>query len=89
MSDQPARIAVINDLVWPDWNPTSESHGVSHGKANELVEALLAEALLQAADAVQSTRDPFPPGVWNGISWAAQELRRMAAELKPDAEPVA
>lgn len=45
MTEQPARVAVINDLVWPDWDPALESHGLGYAKANELVGALIVETL--------------------------------------------
>ena len=82
MTEQPARTAVYSDLVWPAWNPVSEDHGLTVDQANARLDAHAAEVLLHAADAVQATRDPFPPGVWNGITWAVSELRRMAADLK-------
>lgn len=45
MSQQPARVLVVSDLAEPDWNPTIESHGMSYVRANELVDAVIAEAL--------------------------------------------
>ncbi|MGW6741704.1 hypothetical protein ACWGDX_13415 [Streptomyces sp. NPDC055025] len=38
MTDQPARYAVYGELMWPEWNQTSESYGVD-GK--DTAEALL------------------------------------------------
>ena len=82
MTDQPARNAAYTDLVWPNWNPASEDHGLNAETANARLDAHAAEVLLHAAAAIQTTRDPFPPGVWNGITWAVSELQRMAVALK-------
>ncbi|MFD4740563.1 hypothetical protein ACFWNQ_24845 [Streptomyces virginiae] len=38
------------------------------------------EVLMEAADAVDSGKAPFPEGVKSGASWAARMLRRMADE---------
>lgn len=45
MSQQPARVTVVSELAEPDWHPTIEHHGMSYVRANELVDALIAETL--------------------------------------------
>jgi hypothetical protein len=41
---QPARTAVYSELMWPEWNPTSESYGAGEEKTNALLDAHAAEA---------------------------------------------
>ncbi|MFD8839809.1 hypothetical protein [Streptomyces griseofuscus] len=38
-----ARQAIYSELMWPEWNPVSESHGTGDAKANELLNAFEAE----------------------------------------------
>ena len=55
--DRPARNAVYAELMWPEWNPTSESYGTGAEKANALLDALEAE-VRTAAPAAQSPAAP-------------------------------
>ncbi|MGW3825742.1 hypothetical protein ACWEAF_26400 [Streptomyces sp. NPDC005071] len=50
---RPARDAVYSELMWPEWNQQTESHGVGVDKANELLDAMTAEAI--AADRRRTT----------------------------------
>lgn len=47
-----ARNAVYGELMWPEWNSTSESHGTSDAVANELLDAYRAEVLREAAEKI-------------------------------------
>jgi hypothetical protein len=49
---------------------------------------LRAEVLREAADEIDATREGFPIAVWNGITWATAEMRRMAAAAPPADCPV-
>ncbi|MFE5591478.1 hypothetical protein [Streptomyces sp. NPDC056549] len=40
-----ARRALYNQLMWPEWNPTSESHGTSQAQAEQLLNAYRAAIL--------------------------------------------
>ncbi|MFC9681320.1 hypothetical protein [Streptomyces sp. NPDC056948] len=52
------RTAILSDLCHPEWNPVSESHGLSHDDAVNLVNAHEADVLKRAA----STQPPLPAG---------------------------
>jgi hypothetical protein len=54
--DRPARTAVYSDLMWPDWNPRSESYGIGDvTKANAMLDALDAEALAPVLQIINDT----------------------------------
>lgn len=86
MTDRPARNAAYTDLVWPNWNPASEDHGLNVETANARLDAHAAEVLTRAAEAIQSALTPLPPIAWDGITWAVSELQRMAVDLKHNDE---
>lgn len=79
---QPARTAVYSELMWPKWNPTSESHGAGEEKTNALLDAFRAEILREAADLLDESdnlRD-LTDDHMHDVNAAANELRRMATE---------
>lgn len=43
MTDRPARAALYSELMWPEYNPTSEGYGTGAEKANALLDAFAAE----------------------------------------------
>lgn len=46
MTDRPARNNVYSALMWPQWNPRTEAHGVGTADtANAMLDALDAEAI--------------------------------------------
>lgn len=45
LKGNPARHAVYGELMWPEWNPVSESHGTGYDRALELLDAHEAEVL--------------------------------------------
>jgi hypothetical protein len=65
-----ARTALYSQLMWPAWNPRSESHGTSREQAEQLLNAYRAAVLREAADWLHSI----------GEREAAHQLRRMAGE---------
>ncbi|THA82771.1 hypothetical protein [Streptomyces sp. A0592] len=57
------------------------TRGVAHAQVRQhLIDEHRAEVLIEAADAVDSGKAPFPEEVKCGASWAARMLRRMAEE---------
>jgi hypothetical protein len=72
-----ARQAVYSELMWPEWNPATESRGTGYDKAVQLLDAYRAEILREAADSIE--RDAGSMTRFFGHQIAA-ELRRMADE---------
>jgi hypothetical protein len=58
------------------------------GALRDQTARLRAEVLREAADEIDATREGFPIAVWNGITWATAEMRRMAAAAPPADCPV-
>ncbi|MBT2505130.1 hypothetical protein J7I98_04305 [Streptomyces sp. ISL-98] len=59
MTDRPARNAVYSELMWPEWNATTEAHGVGSAEdANALLDALDAEAAFAALPAWEAMYEP-------------------------------
>lgn len=82
------RTAILSDLCHPEWNPVSESHGMSHDDAVKLVDAYRAAVLREAAKRLDKTHD-YPSGdatatgaYLSGMEKAATLLRRMADEAE-------
>lgn len=64
-----ARNAVYSELMWPEWNSTSESHGTSDAVANELLDAYRAEVLREAAEKIRAelpevVKERLGGGIW-------------------------
>jgi hypothetical protein len=76
MSDQPARNAVYSELMWPEWNPTSESYGAGEEKTNALLDAHAAD---QPAP-VDRRRTTWPAAV--ELQQAADTLRDVAPQIE-------
>ncbi|MFK3734042.1 hypothetical protein ACI2LJ_27675 [Streptomyces sp. NPDC088090] len=70
------RMAIYSDLMWPKWNPRSESHGTSQEQADKLLDAYRAATLREAADELEKTC---------GESWASRQLRYMAKTVERQA----
>lgn len=79
--EQPARTAVYSELMWPEWNPTSESYGAGEEKTNALLDAHAAE--VRAADQpapVDRRRTTWPAAV--ELQQAADTLRAVAPQIE-------
>jgi hypothetical protein len=80
------RTEILSDLCHPEWNPVSESHGMSHDDAVSLVDAYRSAVLREAADKLdesETLRD-LTDDHMHDVNAAANELRRMADE--PEAQ---
>lgn len=82
------RTEILSDLCHPEWNPVSESHGLSHDDAVKLVNAYRAAVLREAAAHLDKVHD-YPStsaeatGAYlSGMENAANELRRLADEAE-------
>lgn len=73
------RIAILSDLCHPEWNPVSESRGMSHDAAVKLVDSYQAKVLREAADFF---RGLSVTGTTITTQEAEAELRRMADEAE-------
>lgn len=51
-TEQQARNAVYSELMWPEWNPRAERHGMTADDANQLLDAYRAAILNSAADEI-------------------------------------
>lgn len=56
---RPARTAVYSELMWPEWNQQSESHGVGDkDDANTLLDAMHAESVNEAIPLWEANYEP-------------------------------
>lgn len=88
------RTAILSDLCHPEWNPVSESRGLSHDDAvklvnsyrasvvNEVVAALTAKAQELSAEAEQEMRQDLEEKaqVWHEAAEVTRKLKRAKPE---------
>ncbi|MEK9524054.1 hypothetical protein MIU24_32475 [Streptomyces venezuelae] len=60
MTQPTERTAIYSGLMWPEWNPRSESHGTSQKQANQLLDAYRAAILREAADEAERENADCP-----------------------------
>jgi predicted DNA-binding transcriptional regulator AlpA len=79
------RTAVLSDLCHPEWNPVSESHGMSHDDAVKLLDAYRAAVLREVATEIEEIdAHPNASGKHSDIYKAlAHRFRRQADEVAP------
>lgn len=78
------RTVILSDLCHPEWNPVSESHGMSHDDAVKRVDSYRAAVLREAADKLDEseTLRNLTDDHMGDVNAAANELRRMAREAE-------
>ena len=92
------RTAILSDLCHPEWNPISESRGLSHDDAVNLVNAHEAATLRRAASSLRARRERLasafadsdisgegPDAVLEAWENAARDLDAQAEGIAPTA----